>query len=43
MRADPTRADELLDLAQRDIDERRRLYEQMVNVERTVPGQEEAT
>jgi pyruvate-ferredoxin/flavodoxin oxidoreductase len=39
-RSDPARAKHLLDLAQRDIDERWHLYEQMAGVERTVPGQE---
>ena len=39
-RTDPEQADKLLDLAQRDIDERWHLYEQMAGVERTVPDQE---
>jgi pyruvate-ferredoxin/flavodoxin oxidoreductase len=39
-RSDPERAEHLLDLAQRDIDERWHLYQQMVGVERTVPDQE---
>jgi pyruvate-ferredoxin/flavodoxin oxidoreductase len=39
-RSDPDRAEELFDLAQRDIDERWHLYEQMSGVERTVPDQE---
>jgi pyruvate-ferredoxin/flavodoxin oxidoreductase len=39
-RSDPQRAEHLFDLAQRDIDERWHLYEQMVGVERTVPDQE---
>ncbi|MEO8322724.1 MAG: pyruvate:ferredoxin (flavodoxin) oxidoreductase, partial [Actinomycetota bacterium] len=36
-RSDPVRAKQLLDLAQMDIDERRRLYEQMASVERRMP------
>jgi len=44
-RSDPQRARELFELAQKDIDERWHLYEQMAGVERTVPaldgGQEE--
>ena len=39
-RSAPDRAEHLLELAQRDIDERWRLYEQMVGVDRTVPDQE---
>ncbi|MCP3903097.1 MAG: pyruvate:ferredoxin (flavodoxin) oxidoreductase [Planctomycetes bacterium] len=39
-RTDPERAEHLLDLAQRDIDERWHFYQQMVGVERTVPDQE---
>ena len=42
-RSDPARADHLLDLAQRDIDERWRLYAQMTDLERTVPDQEVPT
>ncbi len=42
-RANPDEAEHLLDLAQRDIDERWRLYEQLAGVERTVPGWEETT
>jgi hypothetical protein len=34
-RVNPERADELMDEAQRDIDDRWHLYEQMVEVERT--------
>jgi pyruvate-ferredoxin/flavodoxin oxidoreductase len=36
--ANPSHADKLLNLAQADIDERWRLYEQMAGVEREVPG-----
>jgi pyruvate-ferredoxin/flavodoxin oxidoreductase len=39
-RANPERAEHLFELAQRDIDERWRLYEQLAGVERTVPDQE---
>jgi pyruvate-ferredoxin/flavodoxin oxidoreductase len=42
-RSDPERAEELFDLAQRDIDERWNFYEQMAGVVRTLvePGKEE--
>ena len=36
-RSNPERADELLDLAQRDIDERWRFYQQLAGIERTAP------
>jgi pyruvate-ferredoxin/flavodoxin oxidoreductase len=36
-RSDPARSEQLLDLAQAGIDERRHFYEQLVEVERTVP------
>ncbi len=36
-RSDPDRSAELLDLAQQDIDERWRYYEQLASVERTLP------
>ncbi len=36
-RSDPARSERLLDLAQAGIDERRHFYEQLVEVERTVP------
>ncbi len=39
-RTDPARAEHLMDLAQKDIDERWHLYEQMAGIERTVPDQE---
>lgn len=39
-RSRPETAERLFDLAQRDIDERWHLYEQMANVERTVSEQE---
>ena len=39
-RAAPDDADRLMQLAQRDIDERWHLYEQMAGIERTVPEQE---
>ncbi|MCC7077924.1 MAG: pyruvate:ferredoxin (flavodoxin) oxidoreductase [Acidimicrobiia bacterium] len=39
-RVDPERARELADLAQADIDERWRLYDQMTDIERTVIGTE---
>jgi pyruvate-ferredoxin/flavodoxin oxidoreductase len=41
-RVDPDRAAELLERAQRDVDERWHLYEQMAGVERGVDRQEEA-
>jgi pyruvate-ferredoxin/flavodoxin oxidoreductase len=41
VRSDPARAERLLRLAQRDIDERWRYYEQMAGVERTVPDRME--
>ncbi|WP_116998612.1 pyruvate:ferredoxin (flavodoxin) oxidoreductase [Desertimonas flava] len=37
-RTDPERSDHLLSLAQGDIDERRRYYEQLARVHRTAPG-----
>ncbi len=37
-RTNPAQADELLRLAQEDIDERWRFYEQVANIERTIPG-----
>ena len=37
-RSDPDRADELMDLVQRDVDERRRLYSQLASVERSSPN-----
>jgi pyruvate-ferredoxin/flavodoxin oxidoreductase len=37
-RANPAQADELLALAQRDVDERWRYYEQMAGIEREMPG-----
>jgi pyruvate-ferredoxin/flavodoxin oxidoreductase len=37
-RSNPEEADRLLDLAQEDVDERWRLYEQMAGVERAAPG-----
>jgi pyruvate-ferredoxin/flavodoxin oxidoreductase len=40
-RTNPTQADRLLALAQRDIDERWRFYEQMAGVQRSVPDLEE--
>jgi pyruvate-ferredoxin/flavodoxin oxidoreductase len=40
-RSDPARAERLLRLAQRDIDERWRFYEQMAGVERSVPDRME--
>ena len=40
-RSNPADADRLMELAQKDIDERWRLYEQLVGVERTVPEHEE--
>jgi pyruvate-ferredoxin/flavodoxin oxidoreductase len=40
-RSDPKRAEELFDLAQRDIDERWHFYEQMAGVERTLVQTEE--
>jgi len=40
-RSDPARADRLMKLAQRDIDERWRFYEQMAGVERSVPDRME--
>ena len=36
-RSNPAQAERLLTLAQRDIDERWRFYEQMAGVERSVP------
>ena len=42
-RTDPDRADELAVLAQADVDERWRYYEQLAGVERTVPHAEEET
>ncbi len=36
-RTDPRRSEELIDLAQQAIDERWRYYEQLVDVERTMP------
>ncbi|MBV8269222.1 MAG: hypothetical protein JO252_23110, partial [Planctomycetaceae bacterium] len=36
-RSNPAHAERLLELAQRDIDERWRFYEQMAGVERSVP------
>ena len=36
-RSDPDAAKKLMDLAQRDVDERWRLYEQMAGIERTMP------
>ncbi len=40
-RSNPERAEQLLSLAQRDIDERWHFYEQMAGVERTAPGRME--
>jgi pyruvate-ferredoxin/flavodoxin oxidoreductase len=40
-RANPSEAERLLDLAQRDINERWRFYEQMAGIERTVTDLEE--
>ena len=40
-RSNPERAEHLLSLAQRDIDERWHFYEQMAGVERTAPGRME--
>ena len=40
-RSNPERAEHLLCLAQRDIDERWHFYEQMAGVERTAPGRME--
>jgi pyruvate-ferredoxin/flavodoxin oxidoreductase len=39
-RSSPERAKMLMDAAQEDIDERRRLYEQLAGVERGLPGEE---
>jgi len=39
-RANPDQAKRLIDLAQRDINERYRFYEQMAGIERTVPDQD---
>jgi pyruvate-ferredoxin/flavodoxin oxidoreductase len=39
-RANPEDADQLIDAAQEDIDERRRFYEQLAGVERGLPGEE---
>jgi pyruvate-ferredoxin/flavodoxin oxidoreductase len=36
-RANPQQAERLLALAQRDVEERWRFYEQMAGIERTVP------
>ncbi|MCU0307530.1 MAG: pyruvate:ferredoxin (flavodoxin) oxidoreductase [Thermoleophilia bacterium] len=40
-RSDPERFEHLLALAQADVDERRRLYEQLAGVERTVPHEDD--
>ena len=37
-RANPEQAEQLLALAQRDVDERWRFYEQMAGIEREMPG-----
>ena len=41
VRSDPERAEQLMRLAQRDIDERWHFYEQMAGVERSAPGRME--
>jgi pyruvate-ferredoxin/flavodoxin oxidoreductase len=38
-RANPEQADELLDVAQEDVIERRRFYEQLAGVSRIAPGE----
>ena len=40
VRTAPERADQLIAAAQEDIDERRRLYEQLAGVERGLPGED---
>jgi pyruvate-ferredoxin/flavodoxin oxidoreductase len=42
LRSNPTRGKELLELAQADVTERWRLYEQMAGLERTAPGTADA-
>jgi pyruvate-ferredoxin/flavodoxin oxidoreductase len=42
-RSDPERAERLFALAQHDVDERRRYYEQLAGVERTMPHHERGT
>jgi hypothetical protein len=39
-RSNPERAEMLIEAAQEDITERRRLYEQLAGVERGLPGEE---
>ncbi len=39
-KANPERANELLEAAQEDITERRRLYEQLAGIERGLPGED---
>jgi pyruvate-ferredoxin/flavodoxin oxidoreductase len=40
MKSNPERAEELLGFAQEDIDERRRMYEQLAGMERGLPGED---
>jgi pyruvate-ferredoxin/flavodoxin oxidoreductase len=42
-RSDPERAEALMDLAQADVDERWRYYEQLAGMERTVPHPDDGT
>jgi hypothetical protein len=39
-KANPDRASELMEAAQEDITERRRLYEQLAGLERGLPGED---
>ena len=41
-RSDPEWAEHLFELAQADVDERWRYYEQLAGIERTMPGDEGA-